>query len=175
MTAVGGGSGTCSVKDSPWPEWFDESRIYYLGGPMMAMRAGLLSRGQLRQVYRNMVNSKHYSGAATIGIVNFPPYPAGFFGNPVMKPYGYQNAGDWTWWGGRTVHELIRADMVDEAYHELKPMLARVLENDGFYEYYTVENEPKGSDAYRGSAGVLGKAILMLRDWAKEHQGEAGD
>ena len=46
-------------------------------------------------------------------------------------------------------------------------MVARVSENQGFYEWYTIDNKPKGSGTFRGSAGVLYKAIVMLEDWAE--------
>ena len=45
-------------------------------------------------------------------------------------------------------------------------MTKRVLVNDGFYEWYTVDNEPEGSGTFRGSAGVLYSAIELFRDWA---------
>jgi len=43
-------------------------------------------------------------------------------------------------------------------------MIQRVRENNGFYEWYTVDNEPKGSGTFRGEAGVLYKAINMLEE-----------
>ncbi len=160
------------LEGDPWPDWFDESRIYYTGSPAMAIRAGILSEQQIDQVYRNMVNTKRYAGAASVGIVNFPTYPSGFFKNDGLRPYHYQNGGDWTWWGGRIVQYLALSGRVNEAYHELQPMLDRVLENDGFYEWYTIDNKPNGSGEFRGSAGVLGKAIRMLRDWARAHRSD---
>lgn len=156
------------LNGSPWPDDFDEHRIYYHGGTAAAMEAGLLSREQIQLALNDMLNNKRFSGAATVGIVNWPPYPAGYFENKAMVPYGYQNAGDWTWWGGRIVQQLVAHGFVEEAYRELLPMLERVEKNSGFYEWYTVKNEPCGSGRFRGSAGVLGKAILMLRQWAKD-------
>lgn len=35
----------------------------------------------------------------------FPPYPEGFFQNKGMYPYGYQNGGDWTWFGARMIQQ----------------------------------------------------------------------
>jgi len=52
----------------------------------------------------------------------------------------------------------------EEDYEHLQPMVIRVKENDGFYEWYTVENQPKGSGTFKGSAGVLYKAITMLEE-----------
>ncbi len=156
-------------KGSPWPENFDENRIYYHGGSTAAMQADLLSKNQIRLVLNDMVNNMQFAGAATIGITNWPAYPKGFFKNPSMVPYSYQNAGDWTWWGGRTIQELVRHGFIEEAYREIKPMVERVIKNKGFYEWYSVENEPHGSGSFRGSAGVLCKAIIMLQEWAKDH------
>ena len=43
-------------------------------------------------------------------------------------------------------------------------MVQRVKENDGFYEWYTVDNVPKGSGIFKGPAGVLYKAIRMFEE-----------
>ena len=157
-------------KGSPWPEYFDENRIYYHGGTTAAMQADLLSKEQIRLVLKDMVNNKRFAGAATIGITNWPAYPKGFFKNKSMVPYSYQNCGDWTWWGGRTIQELVRHGFVEEAYREIQPMIERVIKNKGFYEWYSVNNEPRGSGSFRGSAGTLGKAIIMLQQWARDNQ-----
>jgi len=85
-----------------------------------------------------------------------------------MYPYGYQNGGDWTWFGGRMIQQLIKNGFVKEAYEQIEPMTKRVLVNDGFYEWYTVDNEPEGSGTFRGSAGVLYSAIELFRDWAQK-------
>ena len=157
-------------KGSPWPENFNENRIYYHGGTTAAMQADILSKDQIRLVLDDMVNNRKSAGAATIGITNWPAYPKGFFKNKSMVPYSYQNCGDWTWWGGRTIQELVRHGFVEEAYREIQPMVKRVIKNKGFYEWYTVANEPRGSGSFRGSAGTLGKAIIMLQEWARENQ-----
>jgi hypothetical protein len=112
------------------------------------------------------------AGASSIGLTVHPPYPEGFFKNPSMAPWSYQNGGDWCWFGGRMIQQLIRHGLVEEAYRELKPMVTRVLKHDGFYEWWTRDNQPRGSGEFRGSAGVLGRAIEMLRAWA-EKQGAA--
>jgi len=39
---------------------------------------------------------------------------------------------------------------------------------DGFFEWYTVDNQPKGSGTFRGSAGVLWKAIQLFEEYVKE-------
>lgn len=85
-----------------------------------------------------------------------------------MHPYGYQNGGDWDWFGGRMIQQLIRHGYVQEAYQELEPMLTRAIKNEGFYEWYDADNQPRGSGTFRGSAGVLYDAIVMLEKFAEE-------
>ena len=79
-----------------------------------------------------------------------------------MYPYGYQNGGDWTWFGARMISQLYRNGFKNEAYEQLKPMLKRVIDNKGFYEWYTVDNKPMGSGTFRGEAGVLYDAIVLF-------------
>ena len=59
---------------------------------------------------------------------------------------------------------------IKEAYEELKPMLERVVKNNGFNEWYTPAGESKGSGTFRGEAGVLCRAIEGLRKWAENYQ-----
>jgi hypothetical protein len=87
-----------------------------------------------------------------------------------MYPYGYQNGGDWTWFGARMIQQLVIHDFVQEAYDQLLPMTDRVVKNDGFYEWYTIDNIPEGSGTFRGSAGVLYKAIDLLNTWAERRK-----
>jgi len=155
------------VEGSPFPEDFDEHRIYYHGGTAIAIEAGILSNEEVLQVFNDMVNNKMFAGAGSIGLTVYPPYPAGFFKNKSMGPFSYQNGGDWTWFGGRMIQQLIAYGYIEQAYQECLPMLQRVRVNNGFFEWYTVDNKPSGSGTFRGSAGVLGKAVQMFQNWAK--------
>jgi hypothetical protein len=152
------------LNGSPFPEEFNENDIYYHGGTAVAIEAGLLSLDEIQTSLQKMLENVKASGAASIGLTLYPPYPEGFFKNPGMYPYGYQNGGDWTWFGGRMIQQLIHYGLLEEAYDNLLPMIERVRRNDGFYEWYTIDNQPKGSGTFRGSAGVLYKAIIMLED-----------
>jgi hypothetical protein len=40
-----------------------------------------------------------------------------------------------------------------------------------FHEWWSRDNQPRGSGQFRGSAGVLGRAIEMLQAWAEQHKG----
>lgn len=154
------------LEDSPFPKEFDESQVFYHGGTAVAIEAGLLNRDEILASYKRMRENMSNSGAATIGLTMYPPYPEGLFKNKSMGPYSYQNGGDWTWFGARMVRQLARNGYVNESYQELEPMLDRVLKHRGFFEWWTPTNQPKGSGQFRGAAGVLIEAINELRDWA---------
>jgi len=47
-------------------------------------------------------------------------------------------------------------------------MIDRVVKNKGFYEWYGKNDVPSGSGKFKGSAGVLSKAIAMINQWASE-------
>jgi glycogen debranching enzyme len=158
------------LKDSPFPDHFDESQIYYHGGTTVAIEAGLLTPKEVYTAYEKMKANVAAASAQSIGLTLYPCYPKGYFLNPGMGPYSYQNGGDWTWFGARTVSALIDYGYVKEAYEALQPMLDRVIKNKGFYEWYTVDGQPKGSGTFRGSAGVLYTAIQKLKQWSKKNR-----
>jgi hypothetical protein len=74
------------LERSPFPDDFDENRIYYHCGTTIAMEASLLSSKQIHQVYRDMINNKRFIGAGSIGLTLYPCYPAGFCANRSMGP-----------------------------------------------------------------------------------------
>lgn len=152
------------LNGSPFPEDFNENEIFYHGGTAVAIEADLLSKEEIKVSLEKMIANVQAAGAGSIGLTMYPPYPEGSFKNKGMYPYGYQNGGDWTWFGARMIQQLIRNGFVEEAYAQIQPMVKRVKENDGFFEWYTVDNKPKGSGTFRGSAGVLYKAILMFEE-----------
>lgn len=152
------------LENSPFPEDFNENEIYYHGGTAVAIEAGLLTPEEILTSLEKMQANMEAAGAGSIGITLYPAYPDGFFLNPSMHAYGYQNGGDWTWFGARMIQQLVAHGFLEEAYEHLQPMIKRVKDNQGFYEWYTVENQPHGSGTFRGSAGVLFTAIRMLEE-----------
>jgi GH15 family glucan-1,4-alpha-glucosidase len=153
------------LKGSPFPANFDENKIYYFGGTAIAIEAGLLNRKEIKASLDEMVKRVKVAGAPSIGLTLYPPYPDGYFANKIMNPvYSYQNGGDWTWFGGRMIQQLIRYGFTVEAYEQIQPMVKRVMDNNGFYEWYSVDNKPRGSGTFRGEAGVLFTAIQMFEN-----------
>jgi hypothetical protein len=161
------------LDGSPFPPDFDESAVYYHGGTAVAIEAGLLTQEDIIRSLEQMRANVRKAGAGSIGLTVYPPYPEGAFKNPSMVPFGYQNGGDWCWFGGRMVQQLIRHGLIEDAYRELQPMVARVQRVGDFHEWWSRDNQPRGSARFRGSAGVLGLAIEMLDDWAENAVSES--
>jgi hypothetical protein len=158
------------LDGSPFPADFDENAIYYHGGTAVAIEAGLLTHKEIAHALTRMDDDVRDAHAATIGLTMYPAYPLGYFHNKQMTaPYTYQNGGDWTWFGGRMVQDLIDEGDIADAYREIRPMIDRVVRVGGFYEWWTTDNQPRGSAGFRGSAGVLGYDIDLLEAWAAQH------
>ena len=159
------------INGSPFPASFDENKINYHGGTAIAIEAGLLSKKEIETVNAYMLRDVKGSGAPTIGITMYPPYPENIYpGSKSNKEYNYQNGGDWDWFGGRMIQQLIANGFVQEAYDEMQPMIERFMRDGDFYEWYTLDNKPNGSASFKGSAGVLAKAVDMLKAWAKQYK-----
>ena len=158
------------LDESPIPDGFDENQIHYHGGTAVAIEAGLLSSDEIATVNRQMVENVRLSGMPSIGLTLYPPYPDGLFSGGMKEAYVYQNGGDWTWFGGRMIQQLIVNGKAEEAYAEVRPMLDRVITNKGFYEWYGKGGVPSGSGHFKGSAGTLAKAIALFREWAEQNK-----
>lgn len=157
------------LNGSPFPPDFDENAIYYHGGTAVAIEAGLLSRVEVAAACARMEGNVREAGASSVGLTIYPPYPFGYFKNPQLTaPYTYQNGGDWCWFGGRMIQQLVHYGFIEEAYRNLRPMVERVQRVGDFHEWWTRDNQPRGSAQFRGSAGVLGQAIEMLQSWATQ-------
>jgi hypothetical protein len=159
------------LKDSPFPADFNENAIWFHGGTAVAIEAGLLSKKEIKAVFNQMKVNVKLSGAPSIGLTLYPPYPQGIIKDSnTSKPYIYQNGGDWTWFGGRMIQQLVANGFAEEAYEAIRPMIDRVIAYDKFYEWYGIDGKPNGSGNFRGEAGVLAKAIVMLREWANKNR-----
>merc|ERR1712062_143745 len=125
----------------------------------MGAQAGLLSSTEilaaLKRMQANVASVAAAGGSVTIGLTMYPPYP-NITGLNLMAEYTYQNGGDWTWFGGRMVQALVQHGFLAEAAAALGPMTARVIEHNGFFEWWGHDGKPQGSNQFHGSAGVLG-------------------
>ncbi len=111
-----------------------------------------------------MIDNVKKSVAGSIGLTIY--HPKGAFQTKACT-HSYQNGGDWTWFGGRMIMVLSKNGYMKEAYEQTKPMFDRVIQNEGFFEWCAVDNKPKGSATFKGSAGVLYNIILTFEKYAK--------
>ncbi|MES2109079.1 MAG: hypothetical protein V4577_10045 [Bacteroidota bacterium] len=156
------------LTTSPFAASFNENKICFHGGTAVAIEADLLSKQEIKLVNQSMIKDLVLSGAPSIGLTLYPPYPEGIYKNSTAsKPYIYQNGGDWTWFGARMIQQLIRNGLVEEAYAELQPMIDRTIRDKHFYEWYSRDNKPNGSSDFKGSAGELARTVELLKGWAK--------
>lgn len=156
------------LDGSPFPKEFNENAILYTGGSICAILADFNTKAEVIEINRQMLAAAAKEKFATIGMTVYPPYPKEQY--PNMAPYNYQNAGDWTWFGGRMIEALLKYNLVKDAYTDLTPMTDRTVKNNGFFEWYNVQTgAPSGSGSFRGEAGVLYDAIGQLKQWAADH------
>ena len=157
------------LDGSPFSKDFNEESRLYSGGSICAVMAGFNTRQEVVEINKQLRAAASREKFATIGMTVYPPYPLEEF--PNMKPYLYQNGGDWTWFGGRIVEALAPFDLMAEAYDDLIPMLQRTIKYKGFFEWYDVQNgSPNGSGNFRGEAGILYDAITKLKQWAHNNE-----
>ena len=67
------------INGSPFPASFDENKIYYHGGTAVAIEAGLLSKKEIETVNADMLRNVKVSGAPSIGMTMYPPYPENIY------------------------------------------------------------------------------------------------
>jgi len=155
-------------KGSPFPADFDEAAIYFHGGTTVAIQAGILEASEIKAHLRALEANVKAAGVRTVGITIWPLYDIPELNNYFFeKKFYYQNGGDWPWWGGRLPQGLLQSGFDEDAYRTLRP-IAEMIDEAGFYEWHHPDGKPEGAANFRGSAGVVGKAIKMIFGKARE-------
>ncbi|MCC5846453.1 MAG: hypothetical protein JJU29_00045 [Verrucomicrobia bacterium] len=150
-------------KGSPFPADFDENAIHYHGGTAVAMQAGILSVEEMRQVFAILQANVAAAGARSVGLTIWPLYNVPSLNNSLfIKPFNYQNGGDWPWWGARVPQSLAQHGLYAEAAEALLPIARMMEEAGGFHEWYLPDGTPRGAAGFRGAAGVFAKAAELL-------------
>ena len=86
----------------------------------------------------NRVDSMKRAYAQTIGLTLYPTYPAGSFKGVGMYPYGYQNGGDWTWFGARMIHALTETKRCLSGFcFTMKGRIRRLIHHSKFKILFT--------------------------------------
>ena len=57
----------------------------------------------------------------------------------------------------KMIQQLIAYGFTQEEYDEFQPMIERVIKNNAFYEWYSIDGKPYGSGSFRGETGVMAK------------------
>lgn len=150
-------------KGSPFPSDFNEDEIHYHGGTAVAMQAGLLTVDEMRRVTSDMQANVAAAGARSVGLTIWPLYQVPTLNNALfLKPFNYQNGGDWPWWGARVPQALCRHGLYPEAAATLLPIAKMIEDAGGFFEWYSPDGTPHGASGFRGAAGVFAKAAELL-------------
>ncbi len=143
------------------PSDFDDSDLFAMGGNGLAALYGLATDEQAWQIFASAEARRNQYGFTTIAATLLPAYPTGFFKHPILREAGsYQNGGQWDWFAGRFVVAEFQRGHAVAAHKHLLQLVRRILSHDGLSEWYTREDEPRGSAHYAGNAGALASAIF---------------
>ena len=104
-----------------------EKGILAVGGNAEAMRAGLMSRGEIERFLRVLESRRRQLGLRSVSFTLLPPYPQDFFPHPLLAPWSYQNGGEWDWIGGRLVTALYQNGFREQAEEYLGEIIERGL------------------------------------------------
>ncbi len=141
-----------------------EKGILAVGGNAEAMRAGLMTHGEIARFLRVLEKRRRELGLRTVSFTLLPPYPEGFFPHPLLRvPWSYQNGGEWDWIGGRLVSALYQHGFRKEADEYLEEIVAKNLADMNVFEWSDRAGNGRGALFYAGAAGVVGEAILSGR------------
>jgi hypothetical protein len=140
---------------------FNDSHIVAMGGNAVAILAGCTNQSQSGQIIETINQEYNKINASSIGCVLYPPYPDGFFANPIMnEKYEYQNGGIWDWFAGRFILAEFEQGFSRQAITHLDEVANQDIRAGGLYEWYTLDGKGMGSENYTGSAAVLGNCLI---------------
>jgi hypothetical protein len=141
-----------------------ERNILAVGGNAEAMRAGLMTKGEIARFLQELERRRGEYGLRTVSFTLLPPFPENFFPHPLLRsPWSYQNGGEWDWIGGRLVSALYRAGFRREADRYLEEIAEKNLAEMNIFEWSDKAGNGRGALFYAGAAGVIGEAILFGR------------
>ncbi len=139
-----------------------EKRILAVGGNSEAILAGFMNRARAVRFFSVLERRMKVYGLNSPGFSLIPPYPQGFFKFHLMRPWHYQNGGDWDWIGARVIRAMIKAGLRKKAEKYLKRLAVRDMRDMCIYEWRDREGRGKGAMFYTGAAGEMGRALVDL-------------
>jgi len=139
-----------------------EKEMLAVGGNVEAIMAGLMDHRQIRRFLVELEKRRKKYRLRTVSFTLIPPYPGGFFSHHLMRPWSYQNGGEWDWIGARVVKALFMEGFRQEAQKYLLEIVKKNLANYCIFEWEDREGSSiGGSMFYVGAAGIIGDTIFM--------------
>ena len=145
---------------SPLDHGFDESAIVSFGNAV-AVQTGLAVEAQARSVLEKLEEAARLAGTRRAGLSLWPPYPAGTFNHPNMRPSNYQNGGVWDWWAGVQILGEFERGASSMAFTHLVEAARHWSASDLVPEWFHIPTGTgQGSSEFGGAAGTLGLAVV---------------
>ena len=145
---------------SPLHHEFDESAIVSFGNAV-AVLTGLAMEAQARSILDRLEEAAQLAGTRRAGLSLWPPYPAGTFNHPNMRPSNYQNGGVWDWWAGVQILGEFERGASSMAFTHLLEVARHWSVSDAVPEWFHLPSGTgQGSAEFGGAAGTLGLAVV---------------
>ena len=145
---------------SPLDHEFDESAIVSFGNAV-AVQTGLAEEAQARSILEKLEEAAHLAGTRRAGLSLWPPYPAGTFNHPNMRPSSYQNGGVWDWWAGVQILGEFERGASGMAFAHLVEAARHWSASGVVPEWFHIPTGTgQGSSEFGGAAGTLGMAVV---------------
>lgn len=139
---------------------FRTEDVFALGGNAVSALHGIATDAQIARIGATADERRKTYQLHTIGGNVLPPFPKDFFGHEEMvHPFGYQNAGQWTWWAARLVQAEFERGQAERALAHLHGLAEQVSWAGGIYEWVDPLSRGRGSAHYAGAAGSLAGAL----------------
>ena len=133
---------------------FDESSVFALAGNTQAIKAGIATPEQTRQIMNRQPDG---SFAACLS----PSFPEGFFKHSYMLHQDeYQNGGIWIWHASQFIKEEFDRGYSEKALVHLADLADLALKNKDFHEWHDHAGTGKGSHCYAASATSFLDALI---------------
>ena len=145
---------------SPLDHSFDESAIVSFGNAV-AVQTGLAVEAQARSILERLEEAARLAGTRRAGLSLWPPYPAGTFNHPNMRPSNYQNGGVWDWWAGVQILGEFERGASSMAFAHLLEAARHWSASGLVPEWFHIPTGTgQGSSEFGGAAGTLGLAVV---------------
>jgi hypothetical protein len=148
-----------------------EDKIYATGGNAEAILAGITDKKSAVEIINAFEKKRDEHNLKGVLWTLLPPYPEGFFKHPLLvKPWSYQNGGQWDWIGLRFIKAMFKYGLNKKADLYFKYIIKKHLQNFNIYEWEDKNGIGRGASFYTGAAGIAGDIIFRYYGGFKENR-----